>query len=167
MANDTARLALPLIETGQAQKEMAHNEALALIDIATQASVEAVGTNAPPAAPLPGQCWVVGTAPTGDWAGHAGAVAGWTAGGWRFVAARVGLRVWNRATAQFAVRGETTWEDGVVRGSRLSVAGQQVVGARQPAVAAPAGGSVIDAEARTAIGNMLAAMRTHGLISPS
>ena len=81
MVETSARLALPLLVPGQAQKEMFHNEALATIDLALQASVAAVGTEAPPAAPSPGQCWIVGPRPTGDWAGQAGALAGWTAGG--------------------------------------------------------------------------------------
>ncbi|MGL4312420.1 MAG: DUF2793 domain-containing protein, partial [Sphingomonas sp.] len=34
MAETTSRLALPLLAAGQAQKEMFHNEALALIDLA-------------------------------------------------------------------------------------------------------------------------------------
>lgn len=34
----TARLGLPLLAPGQAQKELFHNEALALVDAATQAA---------------------------------------------------------------------------------------------------------------------------------
>ncbi len=48
----------------------------------------------------------------------------------------------------------------------VQVAGQQVVGARQAAVANAAGGATIDAEARTAINALLAAARAHGLIAP-
>jgi hypothetical protein len=42
---------------------------------------------------------------------------------------------------------------------------EQVVGNRQAAISAPSGGSTVDAEARTAIGSILAALRTHGLIA--
>lgn len=48
----------------------------------------------------------------------------------------------------------------------LRVAGTQVVGARGSAVANVSGGTVIDAEARTAINSLLARLRTHGLIAP-
>lgn len=41
----------------------------------------------------------------------------------------------------------------------------QVVGARAAAIADPAGGTVIDSEARTAVAGMLSAMRQHGLIA--
>ena len=165
MTSETARLALPLIETGQAQKEMVHNEALALLDIAAQATVEAVGTNAPPAAPDVGACWIVGPAPTGAWTGRAGALAGWTAGGWRFVAARDGMRAWNRADDRMVACVDGTWEDGLVRCRQLLVEGQRVVAARQPAIAPPAGGATVDTEARAAIGQVLSALRAHGLIS--
>jgi hypothetical protein len=44
-------------------------------------------------------------------------------------------------------------------------AGTQVVTTRQAAITNPTGGATIDAEARTAIGSILTAMRTHGLIA--
>lgn len=55
MTDTTPRLALPMLQPGQAQKEMFHNEALALLDLATQAVVEAVGVDAPPGDPVPGR----------------------------------------------------------------------------------------------------------------
>lgn len=87
----TARLGLPLLATGQARKEETHNEALALVDLLLGGGVEAMGVDAPPADPTVGQAWIVGAAPTGAWAGRAGAVAGWTGGGWRFVPPFEGL----------------------------------------------------------------------------
>ena len=41
----------------------------------------------------------------------------------------------------------------------------KVVGEQQPAIADPSGGSTTDSEARSAIGDILAAMREHGLIA--
>ena len=63
MDDHTARLALPLLSPGQAQKEMTHNEALALIDLAVQASVESVGATVPPADPAEGAAWILGERP--------------------------------------------------------------------------------------------------------
>jgi hypothetical protein len=42
--------------------------------------------------------------------------------------------------------------------------GQQVVGSRAAAIASPADGATIDAEARAAIDRILASLRQHGLI---
>jgi hypothetical protein len=164
MTESTARLALPLLQPGQAQKELYHNEALALIDIAVAASVEAIGVNTPPSGPVIGQCWVVGASPTDDWAGEAHSLAGWTAGGWRFVSALPGMTVWSRADHLVACFYNDNWVLGEVRAARVMVAGQQVVGARLAAIPAPAGGSVVDSEARAALTAILGMLRTHGLI---
>ena len=165
MTDTTARLALPLIAPGQAQKELFHNEALALLDLAAQASVVAVGIDTPPASPLPGQTWIVGAAPTDAWAGRAGALAGWTAGGWRFLAATEGMSAWDQTTGQLARYTGGSWALGTIAASRVTVGGLQVVGARRPAIADATGGTVVDAEARTAIEAILAALRDHGLIA--
>ncbi len=166
MSDDTSvRLGLPLLQTGQAQKELSHNEALVLLDLAVQPAVEAVGTDTPPATPAEGQCWIVGPAPTGAWTGQAKALAGWTGGGWRYVAAREGMTAWSRADGAFARFEGSAWSVGSVRGTQLVLGGNVVVGARRPAIAAPGGGSVIDAEARSALGLVLAALRSHGLIA--
>jgi hypothetical protein len=163
MTEPTPRLALPLLEPGQAQKEMFHNEALALLDIAVQGSAEGP-IDTPPADPRPGDCWIVGAAPDGEWAGRAGCVAGWTAGGWRFVAPREGMRLWLGLARGFALFADGEWRLGQAHG-KLFVEGQQVVGIRSSAIPEPAGGMVVDGEARTAIVALLEALRSHGLIA--
>lgn len=149
MSEDTGRLALPLLAVAQAQKEMTHNEALARIDILAQPVVEAVAPATVPAAPMPGQCWIVGPTPTGAWAGQANALAGWTQGGWRFVAPFEGMSAWSVANQGMVRREGINW----------------VVASRQPAVANPTGGLVVDTEARAAIFSILNALRSHGHIS--
>ena len=163
--SQTSRLGLPYIEPGQAQKEVYHNEALRLIDVAVAAAVESVGANAPPASPTDGQCFIVGTAPTGVWAGHARAIAGYAAGGWRFVAAIAGMRALDKVSGQTASYDGAAWVVGTVKGAKLELAGLQVVGARLAAVANPSGGGNIDAEARAAIVAILDRLRSHGLIA--
>ncbi|OAN64847.1 DUF2793 domain-containing protein [Sphingomonas sp. TDK1] len=158
----TPRLALPLLEPGQAQKEMFHNEALALLDIASQASAAAV-QNTPPTTPQPGQCWVVGAAPEGAWVGHAAALAGWTDGGWRFLEPNEGMTVWIAADMAFAVHHQGQWYQGRTFG-RLFIEGRQTVGPRAPNIVEPAGGATVDAEARRAITAVLQTLRRHGLI---
>lgn len=160
----TARLALPLIAPGQAQKEMTHNEAVALLDLAVQAGVTAVRVDVPPAAPGTGECWIVGETPGGAWTGRSGMLAGWTAGGWRFVAPREGMAVWSQSDTMAWTYRAGAWRKGEVRGLSLRVNGRQVVGAQAAAIAAPNGGATVDAEARATLVAVLAALRGHGLI---
>lgn len=166
MTEATARHGLPLIQPGQAQKELAHNEALAMLDLLVQPPVVAVGIDTPPASPSPGQCWVVGAAPIDAWSGHANALAGWTDGGWRFATPVPGLTVWTGGPAAFSRWDGTTWAAGVLAGSSLRLAGQQVLGPRTAAISDPSGGTTIDSEGRTAVLQILAALRQHGLIAP-
>lgn len=130
------------------------------------AAVESVGSNVPPTAPLDGQCFIVGTSPTGAWAGEANTIAGYAPGGWRFVGAIAGMTVLDKSSGQTAAFDGTGWEIGTLRGSKLLVGGNQVVGPRLAAVAAPGGGATVDAEARAAIGLILDRLRVHGLIAP-
>lgn len=46
--------------------------------------------NAPPAAPTPGDTYVIGQAPSGSWSGNAGKVAEYTIAGWAMMAPRAG-----------------------------------------------------------------------------
>ncbi len=165
MTDQTSRLSLPLLHSAQAQKEMTHNEALTLIDLLLHGGVERVGEDTPPAAATPGQCWIVGNAPVGAWAGQARHVAGMTEGGWRFVAPRDGMTLWwvgGETTATF--RGGA-WHAGEVRASRLTIDGTPVVGPRRPAIADADGGNIRDIEARSTLVQVLAALRDHGLIA--
>lgn len=161
----SARLGLPNIEAGQIDKSTTHNEALALLDIATAAAVDGYLVNTPPATPAVGSAFIVGASPTGAWMGHALALAGYSAGGWRFVAAFEGLQAIDKAIGEVAVFRGGAWVKGDVRAAKLSVAGTQVVGAQLAAIADPAGGTTVDSEARAAIGAILARLRLHGLIA--
>lgn len=165
MTTTTARHELPLLVPGQAQKEMFHNEALAAIDMLLHAAVESVGLDAPPVAPEHGRTWVVGAAPSGDWIGRAHHLASWTSGGWRFAPPVRGMSVAVGAAGLRAAWDGTRWAIGVVEAERFVVAGTQVVGAQNPAITDPVGGSAIDAEARAALSAILTTLRTHGLIA--
>ena len=163
--SETDRWNWPLLEAGQAQKEMTHNEALAAIDLLVQATVVAVGVDAPPTDPAAGQCWIVGEVPTAAWAGRAGALAGWTGGGWRFVAPREGQAAWSLADGCAATFTGGQWRIGRVAGTALVIGGKAVVGAQRPAIALPDGGSTVDSQARAVLGQVVAVMTAHGLIA--
>jgi len=118
----------------------------------------------PPSSPLVGACYIVATSPTGAWAGKPLNLAAYTAGGWRFVAPLEGVTTYVRSSSLWATFRSGAWELGVLRGSNVTISGQQVVGGRAAAIPGPSGGSVIDAEARSALGQILTALRLHGLI---
>jgi len=146
----TERLKIPLLSSGQAQKEVVHNEALLIADILLCGAVEEPPRNAPPSSPTAGQAYIVGTSPSGAWAGKAGHVAGHTAGGWRLVAPAAGMTLLVKSTGTFATYRAGAWEIGPQAAA---------------AILNPSGGSTVDTEARTAIAAMLAALRSHGLIA--
>lgn len=141
----TPRLALPLLAVAQAQKEVTHNEALTLLDALVHPMVEAGPVATPPTGARVGQCWIVDAKPVGEWDGQGNAIAIWTANGWRFASAHVGMRVTRLAD-----------------GAQLRFDGD---GWRAPGkIGAPVGGSTIDAEARTAIATLILHLTAQGLL---
>jgi hypothetical protein len=161
----TPRLTLPFLSAGQAQKEFTHNEALQILDFIAAAAVEEGPRADPPASPAVGACYIVGPSPTGAWAGKSQFVAGYSAGGWRFISPIEGVSAYVRTTGTWANYRSGAWEIGMLRGSSLVIEGEQVIGARTGPISSPAGGTVIDSEARTAIDEILSALRNHGLIA--
>jgi len=127
--------------------------------------VESVTLASPPASPAAGACYLVATGATGAWAGKDGMLAGFTEGGWRFIAAIEGARVLDRSSGEMIVRRGGAWESGIIYGQELRISGQPVVRERQPAIADPVGGATVDSQCRSAIAAMLSMLRTHGLIS--
>lgn len=119
----------------------------------------------PPASPAVGDTYIVGASPAGAWAGHANALAGFTSGGWRLIAAADGLTALVKASGQWAVFSAGSWGLGQLRGASLSIGGDQVVGPRLAAVAEATGGLTVDTEARLAIAAILERLRQHGLIA--
>lgn len=164
MTDATARLALPFILPGQAQKELFHNEALTAIDGLLHAAVEGDPLDTPPPAPAAGQCWIVAAGATGAWSGRAHSLAIHGEGGWRYSNPVAGMLVWNKAAGHWLHWDGASWSSGLLPARGLVVGGQQVVGERQPAVPTPSGGTIIDAEARAAVASLIVTLRSHGLI---
>ncbi|GAA0269875.1 hypothetical protein GCM10009127_07350 [Alteraurantiacibacter aestuarii] len=142
--SSSPRFGLPFLFAAQAQKEFFVNEAHALTDMLLHAVVEGEAQD-PPAAPVDGECWLVGDLPTADWAGQAGKLAGYQSGNWLFASPHDGMRVFNKAASRHL----------------------HYLGGWQAAtdVAEPAGGSVIDSEARNAIIGLIGALASAGIIS--
>lgn len=135
---------LPYLFPGQAQKEGYVNEAFARIDSLLAIAVEGTA-DSPPVAPADGECWLIGSAPTGAWAGRAGQLAALTNWNWIFFSPRDGMRVLNRATGQ-DMRFAAGWQIPV-----------------RPAL--PTGGQTVDTEARAAIAAILDCLTEAGLLA--
>lgn len=140
----TPRHDLPLLYVGQSQKELTVNETIVACDFLIDATIETV-VAASPSAPSPGQMWLVGANPAGDFAGESDSLAGWTESGWRFFKPREGMRVFDRSTSAFRV----------YRQGWVSAAAPQ----------APSGGSVIDVEARATLAALSDALKLAGILS--
>jgi len=138
---------------------------LLILDSLTAAAVEEPPRNDPPDPPVVATCFLVGTSPTGDWIGHAGALATYTAAGWRFVAPIEGMGAWVKSTSVSATFAQGAWQVGTLFGSKVTIGGTQVIGPQASSIADPAGGITTDSEARAAISSILTALRQHGLIA--
>ncbi len=136
------RLALPYLFAGQAQKELTLNEVAARLDCLVHCAIESVQAM-PPAAPTVGQTWLIAPAPSGEWAGRANQLASWQ-GSWLFAAPQAGMTVFDKTLGCFC-HYDGNWS--VPAAPDL-----------------PTGGSVVDAQARTAIEALVVALRAGGVI---
>lgn len=109
MSDQSPNLSLPFIQAAQAQKHVTHNEAVELLDMIVQLTLESTGAATPPASPAEGQAWGVGASATGDWAGQDGMIATWRGGGWLFVVPRDGWQAWVRDTGEMQVWTGGAW----------------------------------------------------------
>ena len=136
---------LPLLFSAQAQKEVVINEALVRVDALLHLAIQSE-VDAPPSSPADGEAWIVGSAATGEWADNAGKIAISSSGDWLFLQPTDGMRCWHIADRRF-IHFDSVWS-----------------AASSPA--SPSGGATIDAEARQAIGEMIAALQEAGVVGP-
>jgi Protein of unknown function (DUF2793) len=90
--SNTPRLGLPLLQAAQAQKHVTVNEALVLVDGASQLTLLSVAMNTPPSLASDGDCYAVAVGGVNEWAGHDGEVAVRSNGGWVFLVPQRGWR---------------------------------------------------------------------------
>lgn len=143
---ETERFKLPLLATGQAHKELFHNEALARIDFLMHPHVEAIASDPAAITPMTGQAWIVGSDATDVWLGHDDQIAGWTGNGWLFITPLPMMCVSIKSLGSFAIYRDSWQVSGVVE--------------------SPAAGAVIDTEARAAIDSILTILEAQGILQP-
>lgn len=89
----TEILSLTEIASSDAQKETLHNRALRELE-GQLIHAKDKDLAAPPGSPAEGDVYIVAASPTGAWAGHAGDIAHFFGGIWKFHVKREGLRLW-------------------------------------------------------------------------
>lgn len=107
----TARLNLPLIDAGQAQKNITHNEAILALDQFVQAAVLSQTLATPPATNNDGDSYIVAAPASGAWAGKTGQIAAFQQGVWNFYVPAVGCLVWVVAQSRIYAWTGTAWVD--------------------------------------------------------
>jgi hypothetical protein len=150
----TARFGLPLLVAGQGQKEITHNEALVFLDAMVGCIVEQSDLIDPPVGAGEGQCWLIPGGASGAWSGREGMLAISTGGGWRYLLLADGTSVHVRQGGEQLRRLDGIWRP------------VAPTGAPQAAIAPPTGGTVVDSEARAAIGAIVQRMQAMGLLAP-
>jgi len=110
MSDTSPRLDLPYIQSAQAQKHVTHNEALRLLDVLVQLTVESFGATNPPALPIEGNVYALGLGANGAWSGQDEALAIWVDGAWQFHTPQVGWRATLAASAEIRVWTGTSWQ---------------------------------------------------------
>jgi hypothetical protein len=109
----TTHLGLPLIDAAQAQKHVTHNEALFLLDALNQLSVSTRTATSPPPTSAEGDRLLIGANPSGIFAGKAGTIAIFLAGGWTFLTPKVGWRCYVGDEGRLLVYTGVDWIDAV------------------------------------------------------
>ena len=88
----------------------------------------------------------MGSGATGLWANKAGQIAIWIGGDWRYLIAHDGMRLWDRANGRDSIYTGGVWRSG-------------------PIITNPSDGTVVDIEARAALGTMLQYFRLIGILT--
>ena len=109
MSDNSPRLDLPLIQPAQAQKHVTHNEALRVLDVLVQLTVEAFDATTPPSLPEEGKVYALGAGAGGAWLGADGLLAVWIDGGWQFHQPRTGWYATLAGSAELRVFTGAAW----------------------------------------------------------
>ena len=144
--SSTPALGLPLLVAAQAQKEFFVNHSLFLLDALHMHTVKS-SQAAPPSAATESECYRVKAPATGAWAGREDRIAVSIAGDWHFIEPVQGMAIYDR-TADNLLVFRSGWKS-----------------AQTPTL--PTGGSVVDVEARAAIGALIQSLKGVGLLATS
>jgi len=109
MSDTSTHLLLPYLLAAQAQKHVAVNEALRLLDGLVQLAVLDRHLTAPPASPADGARYIVASGATGAWSGWDLNVAYFVDGAWMRLVPRTGWQAWVTDEAGFLAWNGSAW----------------------------------------------------------
>jgi hypothetical protein len=105
----TNHLQITLVEQAQAQKEVTVNAAISRIDALLNAGALTSNNNTPPASPNAGDIHIIGTTPTGVWAGKARQIAYFDQV-WQFINPNIGTILWADDVRRLMVYRGGSWQ---------------------------------------------------------
>lgn len=159
----TDRLSLPLLSAGQTQKDVTHNDALLALDDLVALAVSTRSAAGPLAGATVGDVQIVAADAAAAWGHPPGTLMRWSEAGWQArapVDGQLALIVDEAIMLVHAGSWHALWP---VAG--LAIAGRAVLSAPVATVAAPAGGTVVDSEARSVISQLIAQLQLQGLLA--
>ena len=177
--SNTVDFGIPYLPGAEQQPAVLQREGLTTIQALLNGVIDR-DVNIPPSNPDEGDAYIVGAAPTGQWAGHANQITVWAdfgaGGAWRFIPGRdsagavipmgarqAGMRVFVRAESALVIWDGTSWAAYSAGGSFTPIAGSefqafQVIvnnngGTLQHKIVAPGGSDVSTSTAP--LGNLI------------
>jgi hypothetical protein len=160
---ETPRLALPLLAAGQSQKDVTHNDALLALDRLVALLAVSRSQTVPPATAAIGDVHIVPSAGASAWGQPAGTLMHWQDAGWLPLHPRDGQIVLVADENIVLVHRGGWQEDWPVAG--LAVGGRTLLSAPPAVIVPPSGGSTVDAQARSAIGDLILILQQQGLLN--
>jgi hypothetical protein len=156
------RHGMPFLMAGQSQKEVTHNEALQTIDMKLHLGVASRSVSEAPEDAVAGDAYIVPYGATGVWSGAEGSIALFDGFGWAYTSPVSGSVAWV-ADERCMVVWEESWSSGWPVSS-LIVDNRALFSAPAIEISGPQGGTVVDAEARAVLFDLLAALRDQGIL---
>ncbi|MGE0754927.1 MAG: DUF2793 domain-containing protein [Alphaproteobacteria bacterium] len=109
----TNHMGITLLEQSQSQKEITVNQALAHIDALMNTAAKSRTTSVPPGSPAAGDVYIIGSAPSGDWASNAGDITYYDQT-WKFIAPNEGMTLWVEDESLFVTYDGINWQTSIV-----------------------------------------------------
>lgn len=117
----TPNYLFPEIAEGQASKHLTHNESVRMIEVALGSSAQSPNANTPPTNPIEGTLYILGSAPTGVWAGKANNLALRVNGFWLFVPPNTDINpIYSKTDNKFYRYDGAAWVEVVLSASGTS-----------------------------------------------